>query len=98
MSDNSPPDDKPNAVDVVPDRRRPGRVAYTNRLLISMLRGEYPDQAARDTQEAAGDAGAPINASDQRRNDLAPAVGVLVSIMLSLPFWAIIVLIVWLIT
>jgi hypothetical protein len=72
--------------DVAEDRRRPGR-AEVNPHLIPMLRdpaGLDSDLLLRDSTDPSPD-----------RQDLAPAIGILVGLALSVPLWAIIGALVW---
>jgi hypothetical protein len=95
MSVNSTPNGKSDTTDTAPDRRRPGRIAYTNRFLIDLLREKPATPTAEGVEEASaltqGSAIAPGDTDD----DLAPAIGIFVSVVVSLALWAIILLIIW---
>ena len=93
MDDNSEHNDKPDITDTAADRRRPGRSAYTNSFLVALLRGQPLTRPTEDTKDAPMHTDAPMRAPGD--NDLAPAVGILVSVGLSLLLWAIILLVVW---
>jgi hypothetical protein len=62
------------------ERRRPGRVEYTNPALVALLRAP---SAEPDTTEIADD-------------PLAPARGIGVGVLLAIPAWAGIAVLVWL--
>jgi len=95
MGDESRHNDKLGAAATALDRRRPGRSAYKNRFLIALLRGEPLIRPVDDTKDAPANSGAPIKAPGGSDDDLAPAVGILVSVGLGIVLWAIILLIVW---
>ena len=95
MSANSEQNDKLAITDTAPDRRRPGRSTYTNRFLIALLRRETLNRPAEEPKDALTHTEPPMRAPGGSDDDLAPAVGVLVSVGLGLLLWAIIVLIVW---
>jgi hypothetical protein len=95
MGTNSEHNDKLAIADTAPDRRRPGRSTYTNRFLIVLLRKETLSRSAAEPEDALTHTDAPMRAPGGSDNDLAPAVGILVSVGLGLLLWAIILLIVW---
>jgi hypothetical protein len=95
MGNNSDHNDKLDITDTAPDRRRPERSAYTNRSLIALLRGEPLSQPEENIKDAVANTDAAIQAPGGSDNDLAPAVGILVSVGLGLLLWAIILLIIW---
>jgi len=73
------------------DRRRPGRPDQANPHLIPLLRtSDIEDAAASDT------AVAPAMEDELAFEDaLAPAKGIAVGLLLSVPIWAVIGMIVW---
>jgi hypothetical protein len=68
---------------VVADRRRPGRVNYAQSALIELLR-QKPGGA---TVEEADPTSVEADATDETSDGLAPARGILVGILLSVPIW-----------
>jgi hypothetical protein len=64
------------------DRRRPGRADYSNPALIDLLRG---------TPSAIK----PAEPQAERRDDLAPAKGILMGLLMVVPFWAMVGFAVW---
>jgi hypothetical protein len=64
----------------VPDRRRPGRVQYTNRALVGLLRIPV---GLKSTQ------------TEDRRDDLAPAKGIMIGLLVAIPFWAALAGLLW---
>jgi hypothetical protein len=95
MGDNSEHNDKLDSTDIAPERRRSGRGTYTNRFLIALLREESLSRPGEDTKDAPAHPDAPVKAPGHGHDDLAPAVGILVSVGLGILLWAIIVLVVW---
>jgi len=95
MDANSTRTDRPDTADAAPDRRRPGRAAYTNRFLIGLLREQPTPPPAEDTQDGQEFSHVSVRPAGDTHHDLAPAVGILVSVVLSVLLWAIILLIVW---
>jgi hypothetical protein len=95
MGTNSEHNDKLATTDTAPDRRRPGRGIYTNRFLIALLRRESLSLPAEEPKDALTHTEAPMRAPGGSDDDLAPSVGILVSVGLGLLLWAIILLIVW---
>ena len=65
----------------VPDRRRPGRVQYTGRALVGLLR--IP-AGPKSTQT-----------EGRRRDDLAPARGIMIGLVVAIPFWAALTGLLW---
>ena len=65
----------------VPDRRRPGRVPYTNRALVGLLR--IP-AGLKSTQ-----------AEGPHQDDLAPSKGIMIGLLLAVPFWAALAGLLW---
>jgi hypothetical protein len=94
MGDNSEHDDKFGTADTAHDRRRPGRRAYTDQSLIALLRGEPSSRPVKDTKDAPMPGDASLSAPGD--SDLAPVVGILVSVGLGILLWAIIILMLWL--
>ena len=94
-------DAKPCATDgeVVPDRRRPGRVDFSNSWLIALLRGEFwpgapsPTKADDTLTERASSNG---DGSRGHTDDLTPARGIAISLGLGAALWFVIGLLVWL--
>ena len=95
MGTNSEHNDKLATTDTAPDRRRPGRGIYTNQFLIALLRRESLSLPAEEPKDALTHTEAPMRAPGGSDDDLAPSVGILVSVGLGLLLWAIILLIVW---
>ncbi len=77
---------KPAAADGIPDRRRPGRVEYTNPHLIALLRRQ-PQQDQPDPATASE-----THPSDLRENrncdDLSASAGIGLAVLLSFVAWA----------
>ena len=95
MGTGSEHNDKLAVTDTAPDRRRPGRGIYTNRFLIALLRREPLNPPAEEPKDVLTHTEPPMSALGGSGDDLAPAVGILVSVGLGLLLWAIILLIVW---
>ncbi|HEX3401671.1 MAG TPA: hypothetical protein VNW98_07120 [Burkholderiaceae bacterium] len=77
---------------VTADRRRPGRIDYENTTLIGLLREPQSDRLEALLREAPAPAIATV---DTRRNDLDPARGMLIAILLAVPLWGVIGLLAW---
>jgi hypothetical protein len=95
MGDDSEHNDELDITETAPDRRRPGRSVYTNRFLIALLRREPLIRPAEDTKDAPANTDVPMKLAGDSDHDLAPAVGILVSVGLGILLWAIIILVVW---
>jgi hypothetical protein len=70
------------------ERRRPGRVEYTNPHVVALLR----EPTALDL-DAPPDISGPfqdLSTADDASDDLAPAKGILAGLLLALPLWALI--------
>jgi hypothetical protein len=82
MDETTVSDPTPATVTALPfrERRRPGRVEYTNPALVALLRGP---SARPDTIEIAD-------------NPLSTARGIGVGVLLAIPAWAGIAVLVWL--
>jgi hypothetical protein len=96
MRNDSEHNDKADVTDAAADRRRPGRVPYTNRFLIALLRGKPLHRVTEDVQEGAANTDVTRKLPSDSDDDLDPAVGIVVSVVLALLLWAIILLAVWL--
>jgi hypothetical protein len=70
---------------VVADRRRPGRVHYAQSTLIELLR--HKPGGATDTE---------VDPTYETSDLLAPARGILVGILLSVPIWCLLAAGLWL--
>jgi len=78
------------------DRRRPGRSGSVNPALIPLLR-RAPPQANPDISDASADA-ATGNEADffiEPADDLSAAKGILLGILLVIPFWGLVGCLVW---
>jgi hypothetical protein len=89
------PTGKSDTTDAAADRRRPGRIAYTSRFLIDLLREKPTSSTAEDLADAPALTQVSVKTPGDTYGDLAPAVGICVSVILSLVLWAIIFLIIW---
>jgi hypothetical protein len=72
------------ATSTLVERRRPGRIEFTNPHVVALLR----DAAGIEPAESAELSG-PVEDLDDRDN-LAPAKGILTGLLLALPLWALI--------
>ena len=73
------------------ERRRPGRVEYTNPALIALLRAPTPD-GGKENREVEKDE------TPAATDDLAPARGMLLSVALGASMWGVICTIAWILT
>jgi hypothetical protein len=83
LGDGAPAPDGANA-DTAPDRRRPGR-AEVSPDLIPLLRNPVDAEIPPDDTHGA----------DHPRDDLEPAKGLAVGLLLAVPLWCVIALVIW---
>lgn len=91
-----------DAGDVKHDRRRPGRVQYTNRSLVRMLRRPFDHDGAMPPSEATDEPpeGTLVQSSRDAidyRSDLASAQGVVYAAIGGAVLWVIIGAVLWLV-
>lgn len=99
MVDKKSPEERPDQ-DVKTDRRRPGRVEYSNPALIRIMRGTY-DAALHEIQRIEDDQAGKPDAEDATegrapgRDDLRPARGIAFAAGLGAASWVVIGGAVW---
>lgn len=86
------------------DRRRPGRVQYTNPTLIALLRrpksSDVPASVLADADADADDIArvdvpGPEWEQEDDSDDFAPSRGIMLGLLISAPFWAAIAALCW---
>ena len=72
------PSDKLSETGLQNDRRRAGRIKYTNPWLIALLRQRTPSRAAEVSPE---------DPAEDRRDDLAAAKGIALAVLVGILWW-----------